>query len=135
MKDFMIAGMIAGFATLISVTDVSASDGAFLEIDCKEYYALTGYRVCAVQQKVWIRDERYQALRVERDRKLCRAEVVLTYGRNVCLSDPQSQTMDMANGQRQCVASLDQCDIRHSLDGQGQPQTASLSPVRYRPKT
>lgn len=123
------AGLLA--ATLLSVGASQASDASFREIDCKEYHALTGYRVCAVQKKVWIRKKRYDELRIERDRKLCRAEKILTYGRRMCLPDASSDA-PLTQEQETCLAELDQCDIKHSLDTISNQREASVTELQTR---
>lgn len=119
----------AGLVALAGAADAVASDSAFREIDCKEYHALTGYRVCAVQKKVWIRKERYNELRIERDRKLCRAEILLTYSRNVCLSDPNSLSISDRNGQSQCLVQLEQCNIVHNPEAIDRKRSAQVTNV------
>lgn len=132
MKRLTFLAIGASLASLIAVASTvpaSASDSLFREIDCKEYHALTGYRVCAVQKKVWIRKERYNELRIERDRKLCRAEIILTYGRNICLSDPGNLSASDQNSQAQCHAQLDHCNVRHNPEQIEKRKSAEMTPV------
>lgn len=122
---------IAGFTLLgllvagISAASANASESTFREIDCKEYHALTGYRVCAVQKKVWIKKQRYNELRIERDQKLCRAEAILTYGRDVCLSTPTNSVQKQDHNH--CVAALSECQVRHNLSAIDNNRSAEMA--------